>query len=349
MSNNFVNIVGYQLEKVHTGVISWILDTENKTVSLQIKFEIIRRIYKMCNKAIDFQLNEIKNINCFPEYSFGRKRKIDLVIKIDLFNSTPRYLVIEMKVDSIPTSDQLQGTQFDFNQKNVSDQNNVLFLLFLFGSAQVCEQPELYNFNLFRLPWILEVFAGFPIEEYIYKDWIASLENENLRKIHIKSELENAPEIWDDSYWKKKRYRTWFPLFYYIYHELKCHSKRFEEWDIYSGQNNPVMNWRNGCLHKDILGHPIKFYWEFNYEDFVLKAMIDEHNKLSHDDLNWLRDEVGTICHHETHYGRKTQYRYGTYNSLYKWEFDFKNQDITFIMKKVDEILDKIHPILTLL
>jgi len=46
--NNFVSIVGYQFERVHTGVISWLLDTKNTTVSLDIKYEIICRIHRIC-------------------------------------------------------------------------------------------------------------------------------------------------------------------------------------------------------------------------------------------------------------------------------------------------------------
>lgn len=345
MINNFVSIVGYQFERVHTGVISWLLDTKNTTVSLDIKYEIICRIHRICKKPIDFQIHEIETITCIPEYSFGRKRKIDLVVKIDLFDRNPKYLVIEMKVDSIPNSEQLQGTQFDFIQRNACDPNDVLFLLFLLGSSQVCAMPNHHDFILFRLPYILEVFAGLHIDEYIYEDWIESLRSEDVRRACIVSAIINAPQIWDEVYWREKGYRTWFPLFYYIYHELKRYSKRSDEWDIYSGQNNPVMNWRNGWLKKNILGCNVEFYWEFNYEEFVLKVLLDENHKLSQEDLNWLRDEIAALCDNETlQNGRKTQNRYGIYNSLYKWNFDFKNQDFVLIMKDVDAILNKIHP-----
>ena len=160
MNSNFVSIVGYQFERVHTGVISWLLDTKNTVVSMDKKYEMICRIYRMCKQPIDFQIHEIEAITCFPEYSFGRRRKIDLVVKINLFDRNPKYLVIEMKVDSIPTSEQLQGTQFDFIQQNICDPNDVLFLLFLFGSSQVCAQPDLHDFIMFRLPYIQEVFTG---------------------------------------------------------------------------------------------------------------------------------------------------------------------------------------------
>lgn len=114
LNNNFVSLVGYQLEKVHTGVIRWVLDSKNTNIPVATKHEILRRIYKMTNNPINFHVNEISAISCFPEYSFGRKRKIDLVVKIDLFQKPTKYIVIEMKVDSIPYSEQLEGTQNDF-------------------------------------------------------------------------------------------------------------------------------------------------------------------------------------------------------------------------------------------
>jgi hypothetical protein len=342
---NFVSIVGYQFERVHTGVICWIFDSNNTLVSLDHKYEALRRLYRMCKQPITFTKEEIQSITCTPEHSFGRKRKIDLVIKINLQNQCTKYLVIEMKVDSIPYSEQLEGTRNDFIQDKQCSPDDAIFLLFLFGSAQVCVEPDLHSFIVFRLPEILEVFSGLHIDHHVYDDWIEAMREEDVRRACIVKKLEQAPKIKDEEYWKEQGYRLWFPLFYYIYYELKRHSKRYHEWDIYSGSNNPVMNWRRGWLKKNILGCDVQFYWEFNYEEFVLKVLLDENNKLSQNDLNWLRDEIATLCDYETQKsGRRTQNRYGTFNSLYKWNYDFKNQDFAHIMKEVDTILDKVHP-----
>jgi hypothetical protein len=345
MKGNFVNIVGYQFERVHTGVIAWILETKNDLVTMDRKYEALRRLYRMCNQSITFKEKDIRNITCTPEYSFGRKRKIDLVVKIDLHNQSTKYLVIEMKVDSIPYSEQLEGTRNDFIQDNNCNPDDALFLLFLFGSAQVCVEPELHSFIVFRLPEIREVFSGLHIDHHVYDDWIEAIKDEDFRRMDIVKELEDASEIWDEEYWRNRGYRLWFPLFYYVYSELKRHSKRFDQWDIYSGSNNPVMNWRDGWLKKKILGYDVEFYWEFNYEDFVLKVLLDENNKLPQDDLNRLRREIALLCDQEPlKRGKRTQNRYGTFISLYKWKFDFKKQDFAHIMKEVDELLDKVHP-----
>jgi hypothetical protein len=345
MDSNFVNIVGYQLEKVHTGVIKWLLDFKNIEVTLERKYEILRRIYKICHVNISFDEIDISNITCVPEFSFGRKRKIDLVIRIDLNNGIVKYLVIEMKVDSIPYENQLLGTYDDFIQSEKCSKEDTLFLLFLFGTSQVCTIPNLHGFHMFRLPEILEVFSGHYIDKYVYNDWMQALRDEDVRRTCIKLDIDATNDIWKEDYWKEKGHRTWFPLFYYMYNELRQYSKMTDDWDIYSGQNNPVMNWRKGWLEKDIMGSKVHFYWEFNYEDFVLKVMLEEDNKMSQDNLNVLRRKVSKICNDQAvGSGQQTQNRYGNYNSIFKWKYNFNNRNFTEIMQEVDTILHCIHP-----
>jgi hypothetical protein len=309
------------------------------------KYEALRRLYRMCKQTIPFKEQDISAISCLPEFSFGRKRKIDLVVIIDLLNQRSKHLVIEIKVDSIPYSEQLIGSIDDFNRQGNYEQEDVLFLLFMFGSAQVCIQPNLHSFIAFRLPEILEVFNGLHIDHHVYTDWIEALEQENVRRTCISPDLMCSPSILAEGYWKEKGHRLKFPLFYYIYHELKQHSKYYDTWDTYSGSNNPVMNWKNGWLDKNILGHHVRLYWEFNYEEFILKVLLDETDKLTDIDLKWLRDKIVSICDQETNRsGRRTQNRYGIYNSIYKWKYDFKRQPFTQIMEEADDILDKVHP-----
>lgn len=255
-----------------------------------------------------------------------------------------------MKVDSIPYEEQLLGTNDDFIQSKKCGNEDVLFLLFLFGTSQVCTVPNLHGFHMFRLPEILEVFAGHDIDKYVYNDWIQALRDEDVRRACIRLDIDKTDEIWKEEYWKEKGYRTWFPLFYYVYNELRKYSKRIDEWDIYSGQNNPVMNWRKGWLEKNIKGSKNYFYWEFNYEDFVLKVMLEDSNKMSRDNLNTLRREVARICNsYAFESGHKTQHRYGTYNSIYKWKYNFKRRNFAEIMQEVDTILDCIYPKLQML
>jgi len=44
MSSNFVDIVGFQLEKVHTGMIQWMLEADPKIVSDADKCKIMNEL-----------------------------------------------------------------------------------------------------------------------------------------------------------------------------------------------------------------------------------------------------------------------------------------------------------------
>ena len=43
MMSTFVDVVGYQLEKVHTGAMRWLLDWDSSEISVRDKKKIIRR------------------------------------------------------------------------------------------------------------------------------------------------------------------------------------------------------------------------------------------------------------------------------------------------------------------
>nr|WP_198300195.1 PD-(D/E)XK nuclease family protein [Desulfotomaculum nigrificans] len=145
-------------------------------------------------------MNEIYNISCIPEFSFGRKRKIDLVIKVELINSKSKYLVIEMKVDSIPYEEQLIGTYEYFIQSKNCNDEDALFLLFLFGTSQVCTIPDLHSFHIFRLPEILEVFSGHHIEQNVYEDWMQALRDENVRRSCVALDINGVDNFWEEEY-----------------------------------------------------------------------------------------------------------------------------------------------------
>lgn len=347
-TDNFVNVVGYQFERVHTGVIKWILDSKNQSVSLSDKYSVIKRLFNFCNKQININSNQIERIDCIPEYSFGRKRKIDLVIEINLKSGVTKYIVIEMKVDSIPYEEQLNGTFSDFTSSVNANDQDICFMLFLFGSSQVCEIPSNHVFSVCRVDNIIKLFRNLNTSEPIYLDWLESLNEEFIRFKNLTNLLPLTDNIWDYEFWKDYGYRPPFSLFYYFYHYLKEQASRPLDWNIYSGSNNPVMNWSPGWQKLSYNGKPILFYWEFNYQDFVLKIKIDEQHKLSKEELTDLRKEVESICINiHIREGYKTQNRYGVFNSLYKWKYDFLQEDFADIMTNTEELLAKVKAKLT--
>ena len=44
MAENFVDIVGYQLEKIHTGMIAWLLDSERSPLPLAEQTEVMAKL-----------------------------------------------------------------------------------------------------------------------------------------------------------------------------------------------------------------------------------------------------------------------------------------------------------------
>ncbi|WP_185970914.1 hypothetical protein [Alkalicoccobacillus porphyridii] len=343
--NNYVNVIGYQFERVHTGIIMWILDTKNSSVSNQTKLLILKRMFKFCENSFPFNEEDIESIHCKPEFSFGRKRKIDLVIEIRLHMGTTKYVVIEMKVDSIPYEKQLSGTVTDFLDTVQVDKENVCFMLMLFGSSQVCKLPNNEDFYVSNVNHIIDLFCDTDITDTIFIDWIASLEEEIKRSQNIIGEMSGMTSIRDLNYWRDRGYRPMFSPFYYLYHQLKLESISPSEWSIYSGNNNPVMNWTPGWNNKMFKGKAVLFYWEFNYQEFVLKVKIDEQSNLLSDELIALRNQVELICMNlDIKHGRRTQNRrqVGEYNSLYKWKFDFLEETFEDIMSQTEKILKKV-------
>ncbi|PEA92454.1 hypothetical protein CON66_29705 [Bacillus cereus] len=344
MKPNFVDIVGYQFEKVHTGVIKWLLDSSNTKIKLIEKFKAIRNIYELCNIPLPFECSNISAIECKTEYPIGKGKRVDLVIDILLTNGEIMHIVIEMKVDTIAKEDQLLATYNGFSEKE-----NTIYLLFLFGSSQICQIPKYELFNTFRLNEILLAFNNIDCNHYIYTDWLQSLQAELIRSQTIKDELANLTYITDKDFWRDKGYRTHFTAFYYLYNQLKSNSKKEVDWNIYSGNNNPIMNWEPGWLSKTISNKTIKFYWEFNYEDLILKVQLPKEGYLSSQELQQLKDNIISIASKIPQIqGNKVrmQSKPKTYNSLYKWKFNFLKDNFESIMESSEFIINNIHPLL---
>jgi len=342
---NFVYIIGYQFERVHTGMIKWLLDWDNTEISKTDKLTIIENFYKYSKKAMPFNLNHIDNITCISEYSFGKRLKIDLVVKLELEKDKEHYLVMEMKVDSIPYEDQLKSTKNIFESNNIVNAKKTIcadYFLLLFGSSFACDSPgNRHDFSYLKLDDIISVFSGLTIKNYPYRDWIVSLEEELKRYVDVKRNIELLPSdsIYNSNYWLKNNYRIYLPLFYYIYDDMRKHYlDRKKSWSIYSGINNPVMNWNGGWIGND----EFELFWEFNYESFILKMWIDK-NKISREQLNNMREKLYPVCEKTSYQGVKTYRKYSEYNSIFKWDFDFKKMDFEEIAKTVDNDILSIH------
>lgn len=351
---NFVNIVGYQFERIHNGVIKWILDWKNKSINEDYKYEIIKRIYFESNNNIDFTKEDIADIVCKTEYPFGRQLRIDLLIIIKLKNGEERFLILETKVDSIPEEYQLKRIYQIFNEKH--NKNNPIFLLFLFGTSNVCEKPQnLHSFAVIDIDKIIRIFdINKKINSNIFNNWLQELKEEKNRMNNIEYYLKNSHSFLDEDYWNDKGYRTWLPLYYCIYNKMRDKSKKSDKWLIYSGNNNAVMNWKEWIAgdklsNNDIsqlLGErkkDVEFYFEFNNNLFYLKMHLRKANSLSTSEIEAIKTQIEKIWNNQNiKKGKKaSRARGGEWISLYRVDFDFKNDDLSHIINEAEKIIEE--------
>ena len=145
----------------------------------------------------------------------------------------------------------------------------------------------------------------------------------------------------------KGGYRAGFPVFYisYFYSKLRTYldKGRFQGWDIYTGSNNPVMNWRQGWVIVGSEDDALELYWDFNHDTFRLKAAIKERNAERWKRWQEIRPALIKLCESCPIAGCKTANRGGTWVTAYKWEFDFCKETPGFIADKTNDILSRVH------
>ncbi|ASA97009.1 hypothetical protein A0O32_1777 [Anoxybacillus flavithermus] len=338
-----IEVIGYQFERVHTGVIKWLLDSEYQDVPMEEKRKIIERIYEKSHQSSPFASDQVEEIICHPEYAFARTRRIDLVVEIKMADGNRKYIVMEMKVDTIPGGKQLQGTYNDFCCRHSDQKDDTLFLLLLFGTAQVFKIPDVPPFHVWKLSDIIDVFQGVEVSHPIYAEWMRVLEREQDRARHVEERLAGIGGKEKDKGWKRHGYRNRFSFFYYLYDQLRKYSRHgAEQWKIHGSPHNPLMNFT--WMPTTLFGKPVHVYFEFNYEHLFFK-LADQEQKLTRDELTLLRKQVEMIFrqvsanrgNHES-----TKNKQGRFVSLYKWEFDFAKEGLAQVMDEVDQIIDAV-------
>ena len=341
MAENFVDIVGYQLEKIHTGVIAWLLDSERSPLPLLEQTAVIAKLAPDILQGV-----EITKAKAIREYSFGRRRRIDLVLEMNRKDRTKTYLLIECKTDSDVSVDQLKKSAKAFSANSPNVPFSVIVLAVGAGQFTLTHQLldiQRLEFHTIDLLRALEIFSKLSIAgtTSTYDDWITSLQAEHTRTIQVDKALAELDHPWDARL-HKAGYRTGFSVFYMLYDKLRAHLDKglFQGWDIYSGSNNPVMNWKNGWIKVGPKSDAIALYWEFNWDAFCLKAELEEQTA-----ARWteIRPTLVELCASCPVAGRKTANKRGTWVTAYKWEFDFCKETPSVIAGKTSNILSHVH------
>ncbi len=339
-ADNFVEIVGYQLEKIHTGVIAWLLDSDRSPLPLSEQSAIIDKL----DPGI-LPNGRMAGAKAIREYSFGRRRRIDLVLEIRLEDGQEAYLLIECKTDSDVSVDQLKESVAAFSETKPGASVSAMVLAIGAGRFTLAHQMhelECNNFQSTDLSRTLEIFSGLSISgtTHTYDCWIASMESEQMRSSQIERALACREHPWDPSLFEAG-YRSAFPVFYMFYGKLREHLEKgpYKGWGIYSGRNNPVLNWQEGWIPVARGTNEIELCWEFNWCDFCLKAAIGE---------NWefwqtIRAELIPLCESCPVTGRASANRPGKSATAYRWEFDFCNTPPRSIAEETAKILHHLN------
>ncbi|MBM3333500.1 PD-(D/E)XK nuclease family protein, partial [Candidatus Sumerlaeota bacterium] len=137
MCANFVDVVGFQLERVHTGVIAWLLGGEPLPLPLEERGAVLRKLEPRLS-----DLGDLATLKAKREYSLGRRRRIDLVLETSFKNDKKAFLLIEFKVDSDVYLSQLEESERDFSAHEPN--KPLLFVIVLaLGAAQFTLKHQL--------------------------------------------------------------------------------------------------------------------------------------------------------------------------------------------------------------
>lgn len=341
MTDNFVDIVGYQLEKVHTGVISWLLDSHHPPLPTSDRLLLLQRLAH--NLPHGDPITEVIPIR---EYSFGRRLRIDLVVEVRFSTDQPHYVLLECKADSDVSLEQLQRSRDAFLKKTRT--NSLSCVVLAIGASQFTYQhfaDDVLNlgFQVVDLPRACQVFSGLSIagKNRLYDDWCDALQREEARARAVDQELASVDKPWNSAL-EAKGYRLGFPLFYMFYAKLRneLDNGPFQNWAIYSARNNPVMNWSEGWIPSGTGDHSLQLYWEFAWDSFYLKAKLTNE---SPERWQRVRSEVVRVCSSCPVPGRRTANRKGTGVSAYKWTFDFCRETVAEICRKTNDVLAHVH------
>lgn len=349
IADNFVDIVGYQHEKIHTGMIAWLLDSERSPLTLSEQTAVISKLAPDISQGA-----KLTKVKATREYSFGRRLRIDLVLEMNREDQTKTYLLIECKTDSDVSVDQLEKSAKKFSEENPNISYSVIILAVGAGQFTLTHQLQeiqCRRFHSINLPRALGIFSDLSIAgtTSTYDAWITSLQAECTRTSQIDKALAKLDGPWDAQL-LKAGYRTGSPIFYMFYDKLRAHigKGRFQGWAIYNGGNNPVMNWQEGWVTVGAGGDAIKLYWEFNWNAFCLKADIKGQTE-EQAVARWkcwqdIRPTLIDLCELCPISGRKTNNKRGTSSvTAYRWEFDFCNETPSVIAEKTSDILSHVH------
>src|SRR6266566_3826289 len=179
MTDNFVDIVGFQLEKVHTGVIAWLLDSAAKTLPARERSVVLCAL-----SGID--VGSADQVLTHAEYG-QRSKHVDLVVELRCTTQGSKWLVLELKTDSDVDIRQLKASH-DFVQRH-APRDKVVPITLALGAAQATipyagekDAPD-FKFRAFDADETCSLVKSLSIagRSHVFDSWVGALAAEQER------------------------------------------------------------------------------------------------------------------------------------------------------------------------
>ena len=259
-SPNFVYVVGYSLEKVHSGVMVNLVNGPHGR-------DLVASFWNtLCSQPIAAM--DLEQPIAVREYKTGSRSVVDLLVSFQN-NQTGRkhHLLCEYKVEG--TQDHKgQCQRFRNNWESSHPDEPTCFAFITTGGARYWTPPPSSCFQHVDLPDLVSLLSPYRSIPLVH-DYIEALEDEQLRG-NIASAITGLSS--DEEPRLGYRGYSWW---YAYYHSLRSMLGTPQDWDIYSGTHNPVMCWQPSWKW-EVSDSPNKcsigmFYCEFNYSSLLLK------------------------------------------------------------------------------
>lgn len=332
--DNPIEIIGFQDEKVHTGLLAWLLTTD-RFRSPEVH-AVLRELFPANAPVEDLRVKEKR------EAGRGRSRRIDLVLTGSNENYGEWHSVIECKTDSDVRPKQLIGTRNDFQRwSKDTDGSRSRFLVLAVGAGECTydrvrrarkqvHRAEAEHWTLLGCRDLRALLS--PIEKKandpLLTHWVNALDAEINRADRV------VEAFGDDAVKAELGYRRGYDLYYRYYDALR-HALNPSDpgtWHIYSGANNPVLNCADSWIPREHSGGLFETYFEFNRQTLYFKASFYGHRARP---AGWdaERRQLIDCCQG----GKPAKNKRGKHSaSLYSWEFDFATEDPETIAKRTN-------------
>lgn len=280
-SQNFVYAVGYSLEKVHSGILCNLLNSDHGS---KIASAFWNKVSDLSQSGFEtIPAEDIEDLKAVREYKIAKRTVADLIISFEHSETGEKHhIVCEYKVDgTVEYEDQCKRIRKAWME--VCPDKQSAFVFVTTGGSRFWTPPD--EFAHIDIPHLKKILGPCEEDVPLLTDYFLALDDELLRRTIVEFVVDREDE--DMASLGYRRYDI-----YYAYYDVIRNLLNREEWQIESGGRNPVMSWRNswGCKNDEFdelkkkniilsssrIAPSCFLYCEFNYLNFYIKVKWPE-------------------------------------------------------------------------